>query len=79
MDKEEQFTLLWDTYNFITPRIHELEVKYEDLLKQVKQYCIHESNGIPQTNGLELRIQIGEVIIDLETSLTSTKPLLPVG
>ena len=67
MDKEEQFAILWDTYNFITPRIHELEVKYENLLRKVKQYCIEESRGIPQTNGLELRIDIGEVIIDLET------------
>tara|TARA_R110000824_G_scaffold266543_3_gene455557 strand:+ start:1132 stop:1518 length:387 start_codon:yes stop_codon:yes gene_type:complete len=67
VDKEEQFAILWDTYNFITPRIHELEVKYEELLHTVKQYCMEESKGIPQTNGLELRIQVGEVIIDLET------------
>jgi len=67
VDKEDQFALLWDTYNFISPRIHELEVKYEDLLKQVKQYCKNESNDIQQENGQELRYEIGQVILELET------------
>lgn len=67
VNKEEQFTLLWDTYNFITPRIHELEVKYEDLLVQVKQYCINESNDEPQDNAQELRYEVGQVILELET------------
>jgi|SaaInlStandDraft_2_1057019.scaffolds.fasta_scaffold156202_2 hypothetical protein len=67
VNKEEQFTLLWDTYNFITPRIHELEVKYEDLLVQVKQYCINESNDEPQENAQELRYEVGQVILELET------------